>query len=190
MNYSIKKGDAVKVISGKDKGKSGQVIAVLKDQHRVVVEGVNIVSKHTKPRNAQQKGGIVKREGSIDVSNVMLVCASCGKPTRVGHKIENNDGKENKVRVCVKCGSVIAENKAKTAGPSTVRHTAAHTMPAASLPDISQSRAGRYTQAASSAARKKTAFIYFIFTVPLLFYPPVLHRQTYYSTNDGKNLSH
>ena len=115
MNYSIKKGDAVKVISGKDKGKSGQVIAVLKDQHRVVVEGVNIVSKHTKPRNAQQKGGIVKREGSIDVSNVMLVCASCGKPTRVGHKIENNDGKENKVRVCVKCGSVIAENKAKTA---------------------------------------------------------------------------
>lgn len=115
MNYSIKKGDAVKVISGKDKGKSGQVLAVLKDEHRVIVEGVNIISKHTKPRSAQQKGGIVKREGSIDISNVMLVCASCGKTTRVGHKTENADGKENKVRVCVKCGAVIAENKAKAA---------------------------------------------------------------------------
>lgn len=115
MNYSVKKGDAVQVITGKDKGKTGQVLAVYKEKHRVIVEGVNMISKHTKPRNAQQKGGIVKKEGTIDISNVMLVCPTCGKPTRVGHKIETVDGKEVKCRVCIKCGATIVETKAKTA---------------------------------------------------------------------------
>lgn len=98
-NLNVKKNDTVVVITGKDAGKKGKVLAVNAKTNRVVVEGVNIVSRHTKARKAQEKSQIVKKEAAIDVSNVMIVCPSCGKATRVKHAIV--DGKN--VRVC-KCG--------------------------------------------------------------------------------------
>ena len=97
----IKKGDTVKVIAGKDLGKEGKVTSVDVKNHRVVVEGVNKVTKHIKPSYANANGGIVEQEAAIDVSNVMLVVD--GQATRVGFKVE--DGK--KVRVAKKTGKVI-----------------------------------------------------------------------------------
>lgn len=96
----VKKGDKVKVISGKDKGKTGVVLTALPKKDRVVVEGINIIKKHTKPNQANPQGGIVSQEAAIHVSNVMLLDPKSGEPTRVGYKIE--DGK--KVRVAKKSG--------------------------------------------------------------------------------------
>ncbi len=97
----IKKGDLVRVIAGKDKDKEGKVMSVNAKDHTVLVEGINMVSKHTKPNAQNQAGGIVSQEASIDISNVMLVVD--GETTRVGFKVE--DGK--KVRVAKKSGKVI-----------------------------------------------------------------------------------
>ena len=97
----IKKGDTVQVITGKDNGKSGKVIRVDAKNNKVLVEGVNMITKHTKPSAANQNGGIVHQEAAIDISNVMVVVD--GKPTRVGFKVE--DGK--KVRIAKKTGAVI-----------------------------------------------------------------------------------
>ena len=111
-NMSVKKGDNVMVITGKDKGKVGKVLAVNPDTNRIYVEGVNIVSRSKKPRNAQDQGGIIKREGTIDVSNVMHVCSSCGEVIRVKHEVKDVDGKQKSVRVCPKCGAALDEKKA------------------------------------------------------------------------------
>ena len=97
----IKKGDMVKVIAGKDKDKEGKVIAVNKEKNTVVVEGINMVTKHTKPSAANQNGGIVKQEGPIDASNVMYLHK--GKATRVGFKLDG----DKKVRVAKSTGEVI-----------------------------------------------------------------------------------
>ena len=96
---NVKKGDQVEVLSGKDKGKRGEVIVALPSEGKVVVRGVAVVKKAQRPTQANQQGGIVEKEAAIDVSNVALVCPTCGKATRVGHAEE--DGK--KVRVCKKC---------------------------------------------------------------------------------------
>ena len=98
---NIKKDDKVIVLSGKDKGKSGKVIAADPKGLKVTVEGVNVATKHQKPKKQGQDGGIIKLETPIYVSKVQLVCPKCGKSTRVGHKLV--DGK--KVRVCKKCGA-------------------------------------------------------------------------------------
>lgn len=108
---SVKKDDNVMVITGKDKGKVGKVLKVDTDKSRIFVEGVNIVSKSKKPRNAQDKGGIIKQEGTIDVSNVMHVCPSCGDVVRVKHEIKDINGKMKSVRVCPKCGASLDEKK-------------------------------------------------------------------------------
>ncbi len=97
----IKKGDTVQVIAGKDKGKEGKVVSVDPKNNKVVVEGVNLIKKHTKPSMANQNGGIVTKEAAIDASNVMYVHK--GKPTRVGFKIE----KDKKVRFAKTTGDVI-----------------------------------------------------------------------------------
>lgn len=97
----IKMGDTVKVIAGKDLGKEGKVIAIDRENHRVVVEGVNKVTKHNKPSAQNQEGGISEKEAALDISNVMLIVD--GKPTRVGIKVV--DGK--KVRVAKKTGKEI-----------------------------------------------------------------------------------
>jgi len=101
--FNIKKGDTVYVNAGASKGKTGKVLEVLRDKDRVVVEGVNVVSKHTKPNSKQPQGGIVKQEAGIHVSNVQLIDPSTNKPTRVGHKFV--DGK--KVRYAKKSGEEI-----------------------------------------------------------------------------------
>ena len=100
---NIKKDDKVVVLSGKDKGKQGEVLVAEPKTGKVVVKGVNVATKHQKPRQQGQEGGIIKVETPIYVSKVQLVCPKCGKATRVAHKI--TDGK--KTRVCKKCGAEI-----------------------------------------------------------------------------------
>ena len=99
--YKIKNGDTVKLIAGKDKDKEGKVIAVDTKNHRVLVEGVNMVTKHTKPSAANQQGGIVETEAYIAVSNVMYLHK--GQPTRIGFKMDG----DKKVRFAKKTGDVI-----------------------------------------------------------------------------------
>jgi len=99
----VKKGDKVMVISGKEKGKTGTIIAAFPKKDRVLVEGLNIVKKHMKPNQASPQGGIVNQEASIHVSNVMLIDPKSGEPTRVGYKVE--DGK--KIRISKKSGESI-----------------------------------------------------------------------------------
>jgi len=98
---NVKKGDKVQVLSGKDKGATGEVLRAMPAEGKVIVEGVAMVKKHQKPTQAGQQGGILEREAAIDVSNVMLICPKCGKPTRVGHTGTGTDKK----RVCKKCGA-------------------------------------------------------------------------------------
>ena len=112
MNTSIKKDDKVMVIAGKEKGKSGVVLMVNPDAHRVIVEGINIVSKAKKPRSAKDSGGIIKQEAPIDISNVMPICEKCNKPVRVKHIVGKDDkGKTTNARVCAKCGAVLEFTK-------------------------------------------------------------------------------
>ncbi|WP_461210862.1 50S ribosomal protein L24 [Desulfocurvus sp. DL9XJH121] len=103
--YKIRKDDKVMVIAGKDKGKVGKVLKILRKKDRVLIEKVNMVKRHTKANPyTQQPGGIVEKEAPIHISNVALMCDACAKPTRVGFK-ETTDGK--KVRFCKKCNEVI-----------------------------------------------------------------------------------
>ena len=99
----IKTGDTVLVISGKYKGKTGKVLRALPKEERVIVEGVNIVKKHLKPRTGQGKGQIIEKPAPIHVSNVKLICPHCKKPTRVGYTFEEKKGKRRKIRICKKC---------------------------------------------------------------------------------------
>ncbi len=99
----IKKGDTVLVICGKYRGKTGKVLKVFRKERKILVEGVNIVKKHQKPKRAGEKGQIIELPSPIDVSNVKLICPSCKKATRVGYKLE----KGQKERICKKCGAKI-----------------------------------------------------------------------------------
>jgi large subunit ribosomal protein L24 len=98
---NIKKDDEVQVVHGKDRGARGRVVRVLPREGRIMVEGVARAKKHTRPSKRRQQGGIIDIEQFVDISNVAVVCKTCGQPTRVGHRVE--DGK--KVRVCRKCGA-------------------------------------------------------------------------------------
>lgn len=101
----IRKNDQVRVIAGKSLDRVGRVLRVLRDKNRVVVEGVSLLKRHTRANPSKNiKGGIVEREMPIHVSNVMIVCGSCGQPTRIGHSILS-DGK--KIRICRKCGGSL-----------------------------------------------------------------------------------
>ena len=107
MKLSVKKGDNVLVIAGKDAGKTGEILEVNREAGRVVVAGVNIQAHHKKPRSKDDKGGIIKTEGAIDVSNVQVVCPVCKKAVRVAHREE--DGKN--VRYCKKCNATLDVQK-------------------------------------------------------------------------------
>ncbi|MBR1532919.1 MAG: 50S ribosomal protein L24 [Ruminococcus sp.] len=100
----VKTGDTVIVLSGKDKGKKGKVLAVSPKEGKVIVEKVNIVSKHIKPRRMGEPGGIIQAEGAMYASKVQIVCPACKEATRVGHEIDK-DGK--KIRICKKCGKAL-----------------------------------------------------------------------------------
>ena len=104
---NIKKNDTVIVLSGKSKGKIGKVMVAMPAENKVIVEGVNIVSKHVKPRRQGETGGIVKVEGAMYASKVMLVCPKCDKGVRVKTVVEVKDGKKIKTRVCAKCGAKL-----------------------------------------------------------------------------------
>ena len=101
----IKKGDRVKVLTGKDRGKVGEVMRALPDEGKVIVDGVNVARKHQRATRATMQGGIIDKDMPVPVENVALVCPSCGKTTRVGYTF-GADG--SKVRVCKKCGGEIA----------------------------------------------------------------------------------
>jgi len=101
----IRKNDSVVVTTGKDRGKRGRVLRVVPEKNRVVVEGVNMIKRHTKANPQRQiKGGVVEREAPVHASNVQMVCPECGKPTRLGKKLLE-DGR--KVRICRKCNEVV-----------------------------------------------------------------------------------
>ena len=102
---AVRRNDNVVVTAGRDRGKQGRVLKVVPDRNRVVVEGVNVIKRHTRPNPQRNiKGGIIEREASLHASNVQLVCPECSKMTRIGHKILG-DGR--KVRICRKCEGVV-----------------------------------------------------------------------------------
>jgi large subunit ribosomal protein L24 len=100
----IKKGDMVTVLTGKDAGKKGKVLRAMPKEDRVVIEGINKAKKHQRPSRTIPQGGILQIEIPIQVSNVMLLCGKCNKPSRIGYKVLDNG---DKVRVCKKCGEVL-----------------------------------------------------------------------------------
>ena len=102
-SLTIKKNDRVRIIAGKDKGKEGRILRAYPESQRVVVEGANFIKKAQRPTQKSPQGGILQREGTIHVSNVMLICPSCGEPTRVARKREDGI----RLRVCKKCDKSI-----------------------------------------------------------------------------------
>ena len=104
----VKKDDTVRILSGDDKGKTGKVLAVSPKEGKVIVEGLNMVKKHVKPRKMGDQGGIEEAESAIYASKVQVVCPACKKPTRVAHKkVTGDNGKERSVRICKKCGEEL-----------------------------------------------------------------------------------
>ena len=99
----LRKGDTVKILSGNDKGKTGEILEIIPKTEKIIVKGINIRKKSVKPRRQGEQGGIIPSEASIHSSKVALVCPKCGKATRVGYSVE----KDEKVRVCKKCGAKI-----------------------------------------------------------------------------------
>ena len=105
LQTPVRKNDNVVVVAGKDRGKRGRVLRVLPSRNRLVIEGINLVKRHTRPNPQQNiKGGIVEREGSLHASNVQIVCPECGVATRIGHQLLG-DGR--KVRICRKCDGAV-----------------------------------------------------------------------------------
>ena len=96
VKIKIKKGDMVKVISGNSRGQEGKVLDIVTDRYRAFVEGINVVSRHTKPNQKSPKGGIIKKEASINISNLMLIDPASGKPTRVGRKVCKENRRNHK----------------------------------------------------------------------------------------------
>jgi large subunit ribosomal protein L24 len=109
VRIDIKKEDTVKVISGRDRGKTGRVLAVNRETGRLLVEHVMMIKRHTRPNPAKQiKGGIAERESPIQVSNVMIVCPGCNKAVRIAHHVDRvAGGKSRRTRVCRKCGQTL-----------------------------------------------------------------------------------
>jgi large subunit ribosomal protein L24 len=100
--FKIRKDDTVQIIAGKDKGKRGQIVSIIRNKDRVIVSGCNLVKKAMKKRSQNDRGGIVEVEAGIHISNVAIVCKKCG-PTRIGYKLDG----DKKIRVCRKCGETL-----------------------------------------------------------------------------------
>lgn len=103
----IKKGNTILITTGKDKNKTGKIVAVLTEKNKVIVDGLNLKKKHIKPRKKGEKGQIVEIPGTIDVSNVKIICSKCKKATRTEIKIENKPNKKQKIQICKKCKKEI-----------------------------------------------------------------------------------
>ncbi len=104
MKAKLKKDDTVLIIAGKERGKSGKIVSVLHDRDKVLVERINMIKRHRKATGPQNPGGIVEKEAPLDISNVMLLCSSCDKPTRVGRQVLKSGVR---VRACRACGEII-----------------------------------------------------------------------------------
>ena len=144
----VKKGDQAVVISGKEKGKKGKVSQVIPTTGKVVIENVNVVSRHKKPRSAQEKGGIMKKAAPIDASNVMVVCPARGKATREAHKIIDGE----KARVCKKCGASLDKDMKKQVKKDVKAETKA-----AKAEAVKKETATTEKKSKSSTAAKKPA---------------------------------
>jgi large subunit ribosomal protein L24 len=105
--FKVRKNDTVMVITGRDRGKTGKILRVLPMRGRVIVERLNMVKRHTKPRGAATPGGIVEREAAIDISNVMVLCDRCNAPVRIGFKLAA-DGSRS--RICRRCGDILGSD--------------------------------------------------------------------------------
>lgn len=103
VNPTIRKGDMVQIIAGREKGKTGKVLKVLRDANRIVVEKLNVVKRHTRPSQKNPQGGIVEKEASLAYSNVLLLCPKCNRGVRVARKIEGG----KKIRSCKKCSGTL-----------------------------------------------------------------------------------
>lgn len=123
MSFRVKKDDNVVVIAGKEKGKTGKVMHVDPEKGFVKVENTNMVSRHRKPRSAQDAGGIAKMEGNIHISNVQIICPSCNKATRIGVKLEG----DKKLRVCKHCGAELDVKTEKTTKKAATKKTKTET---------------------------------------------------------------
>ena len=99
----IRRNDSVMVIAGKERGKTGKVLRVVPDKEAVIIERVNLVKRHTRPKGPQQPGGILEKEASIHLSNVMIMCDKCNAPVRIGRKILGG----KKIRICQRCGEAL-----------------------------------------------------------------------------------
>ena len=154
MKLSVKKGDNVLVIAGKDAKKTGEVLEVNRETGRVVVAGVNIQAHHKKPRTKDDKGGIIKMEGAIDVSNVQVVCPTCKQATRVAHKLVNG----KMVRACKKCGAELDVKGAKKAAKTAPKaeKVEAKAAPKAAAAKTEKPAAKATTKAAEKPATKTT----------------------------------
>jgi large subunit ribosomal protein L24 len=104
---NIKKGDKVKILAGKDNGKTGKVLQVFTKENKASIEGINLLIKHMRPRRQGDKGQRIEFPAPMDVSKMMLICTKCGKPTRVGHKNVTSQDKKKKYRACKKCDQII-----------------------------------------------------------------------------------
>lgn len=132
MSLNVKKGDNVVILAGKYKGRTGKIVSVNTSAGRVVVDGANEITKHVKARSANQQSRIEKKSGTIDASNVMILCPACNKATRVANKVEGG----KKIRVCQKCGAALdvkaekndkKEKKTKTAAAESTGTSAKKT---------------------------------------------------------------
>ena len=102
----LRKGDRVKVLTGKDRGKDGEIMRVLPDRNKVIIDGVNVAKKHQRSTKATMQGGIIDKDMPVPAANVALLCPSCG-PTRIGYRFEGEGENRKKIRVCKKCGSTV-----------------------------------------------------------------------------------
>lgn len=153
MALNVKKGDTVLVIAGKDKGKTGKVLVAMPADNSVVVAGVNIVAKHKKPRSAQDKGGIIKKENKIDASNVQIVCPNCSKATRVAHK-DNNGKKE---RICKKCGASLDVVVKKTTKAETTKTATKKAEPKTTKVESAEKKTVSKTEDTKTVAKKSAS---------------------------------
>lgn len=154
MSLHVKKGDNVLVLAGKDKGKTGKVLSVNPDKATVVVDGVNVVTKHNKPRSAQVPGGIEKVNGNIDISNVMVICPICGKATRIAAGEESG----KKVRLCKKCGAGLDVKVAKKPAKKSAKASAEGDAAPAEKKTVKKTKktAEKSTEKKTSTAKKST----------------------------------
>ena len=154
MKTTVKTGDNVLVIAGKDKGKSGKVSAVNAKEGTVLVENINIVTKHQKARTQNEKSGIFKRPAPIDASNIMVICPVCNKATRIAHA--EIDGK--KVRSCKKCGASLDKEFVKQTKKDAKKAVKASELKGANLKAVAEEKPAKTAaKSTTKAAEKKTA---------------------------------